>query len=102
MSDSQVIIKPKIIPKDEVKRPPMYVVVLHNDSMTPRAFVVMALKRCFQKNEPEAQSIMQEAHEEGHAVVASFPREIAEVKAAKANEFSTQHGFVLLFTAERP
>ena len=105
MSDSEVIvkptIKPTITPKEKVAAPSMYVVVLHNDAMTPRAFVVMALKTCFQKIESEAQTIMMTAHENGHAVVNSYTREIAETKAAKANDFSAKHGFVLLFTAEK-
>ena len=101
MSETKVIIKPKITPKDESQRPPMYAVILHNDPMTPRAFVVLALKKCFQKINEEAQKIMMDAHENGHSVVATFPREIAEMKAAKANDFSSQQGFVLLFTAEK-
>ena len=101
MSDSEVINKPKVVPKEETKTPSMYVVVLHNDSMTPRAFVVLSLKTCFQKVEREAQTIMMEAHEEGSAVVSMYTREIAEVKAQKANDFSTKHGFILLFTAEK-
>lgn len=101
MSDSQVIIKPKIVPKEKAKTPSMYAVVLHNDARTPRAFVVLALKKCFQKVEAEAQQLMLTAHENGHAVVATFSREVAEMKAATANDFSVQHGFVLLFTAEK-
>ena len=100
MSDSQVITKPKITPKEEVKRPSMFAVVLHNDSSTPRGFVVLSLKQCFQKVEAEAQELMMTAHENGHAVVAKFTREMAEMKASRANEFSVKHGFVLLFTAE--
>lgn len=101
MSDSEVIIKPKITPKEEVKAPSMYAVVLHNDSITPRAFVVRALKQCFQKVEREAELLMMTAHEEGHAVVATFTREVAEMKASKANDFSAKHGYPLLFTAEK-
>lgn len=100
MNDPNVIVKPDLKAKEQVKRPSMYAVVLHNDSQTPRAFVVMALKRCFQKVEAEARDLMQAAHENGSAVVATFTREIAEMRAAKANDFSTKHGYVLLFTAE--
>lgn len=101
MSNSEVIIKPKITPKEEVKAPSMYSVILHNDAMTPRGFVVIALKQCFNKVEREAERIMMEAHEEGHSVVATYTREVAETKAAKANDFSAKHGYVLLFTAEK-
>ncbi len=101
MSESDVIIKPKDVVKEKTTEPSMYSVVLHNDARTPRAFVVVALKTCFNKVEREAEKIMLEAHEEGHAVVATFSREIAESKAAKANDFSVKHGQVLLFTAEK-
>ena len=102
MSESPVIFeKPKVVPREKVAEPSMYSVILHNDSMTPRGFVVIALKQCFNKVEREANTIMQEAHEEGSAVVATFSREIAEVKAAKGNDFSAKHGQVLLFTAEK-
>jgi len=101
MSNSKVIIKPKITPKEEVQVPSMYSVILHNDAMTPRGFVVIALKTCFAKLEREAEKIMLEAHEEGHAVVATYTREVAETKAARANDFSAKHGYVLLFTAEK-
>ena len=101
MSESNVILKPKVTPKEQLQAPSMYSVVLHNDSMTPRGFVVLSLKHCFNKAEREAEQIMMEAHEEGNAVVATFTREIAETKATKANNFSTKHGYVLLFTAEK-
>ena len=101
MSDSKVIDKPKDVIKEKITEPSMYSVILHNDPMTPRAFVVLALKQCFGKAERAAEAIMLEAHEEGHAVVATYTREIAETKAAKANDFSAKHGYVLLFTAEK-
>ena len=101
MNDSEVIIKQKDVTKEVTKTPSLYVVVLHNDNMTPRAFVVMALKKCFGKTEAEAQQIMMRAHEGGHAVVATFTREIAETKAARANDFAAKRGFFLLFTAEK-
>ena len=101
MSTSEVINKPEIKEKEKLAAPSMYVVILHNDSMTPRTFVVVALKKCFQKNEKEAKAIMQTAHETGSAVVGNFSREIAESKAAKANDFSVENGYVLLFTAEK-
>jgi ATP-dependent Clp protease adapter protein ClpS len=41
MSDSQVITKnPKLSPKEKTEPPPIYVLILHNDPMTPLGFVV--------------------------------------------------------------
>jgi len=101
MSDSDVIIKPEDVVKEKVTEPSMYSVILHNDARTPRGFVVISLKTCFNKAEREAEKIMLEAHEEGHAVVATYTREIAEIKAAKANEFSVKHGQILLYSPEK-
>lgn len=101
MNDSEVIIKQKNVTKEETKTPSLYVVLLHNDNMTPRGFVVLALKKCFGKPEAEAQQIMMRAHDGGHAVVATFTREIAETKAAKANDFAAERGYFLLFTVEK-
>jgi ATP-dependent Clp protease adapter protein ClpS len=41
------------------------------------------------------------AHEEGHSVVGSYPREIAEMKALQGNDFAAKQGYVLLFTPEK-
>lgn len=101
MNPSEVILNPKLKPKEEAKPPSLYVVVLHNDNMTPRGFVILSLKQCFRKVEREAELLMMEAHEQGHAVVATFTKEIAEMKAQKANDFSSRHGYALLYSAEK-
>lgn len=102
MNEGQVTLKPKIKPKDAPKEPRPFAVVLHNDPFTPRAFVVLCLKECFRKSAGEAERLMERAHAEGVAVVGLYTREIAETKAARANDFSAKHGRVLLFTAEKP
>ena len=101
MSQSEVILNPKVLPKDKPKEPTPFVVVLHNDPYTPRAFVVLTLKECFRKTDAESQRLMMRAHADGSAVVGVFTREIAETKAARANDFAVKHGRVLLFTAEK-
>lgn len=98
MSESEVTAKRAAT---KLQEPSPYAVVLHNDPFTPRAFVVLTLKECFRKTEVESQRLMMRAHADGAAVIGLFTRDIAESKAAKANDFSAKHGRVLLFTAEK-
>jgi ATP-dependent Clp protease adaptor protein ClpS len=86
--------------KEKLKRPTMYVVVVHNDPITPRTFVVDVLRDFFFKTEVEAKRIMLLAHNFGVGVVAKFSLEIAESKASQVNEHARQFGFPLLFSIE--
>src|SRR3954467_88459 len=79
--------------EEKVKKPAMYVVVVHNDPITPRAFVVTVLKKHFGKSEEEATSIMLKAHNFGVGAVAIYSFEIAETKVAAANGYSEAEGF---------
>jgi ATP-dependent Clp protease adaptor protein ClpS len=96
MSKTDVIEKPEI----KLKKPSMYVVIVHNDPFTPRQFVVEVLQRYFQKDSAQATRIMMSAHKSGLGMVDVYTREIAEMKASVANQFSRDQGFVLLFTTE--
>ena len=87
--------------KQKVKRPSFYVVVVHNDPITPRGFVVEVLRRYFSKEEPEATRIMMLAHNFGVGVVAKYPHEIAETKATQVNEVCRLAGYPLFFSCEK-
>lgn len=84
----------------KIKRPSMYVVVVHNDPITPRAFVVQVLKKYFHKQETEATRIMLLAHNFGVGVVAKYSHEIAEIKAKQVNEYARLSGYPLHFSIE--
>jgi len=96
MSKTDVIQKPEI----KVKKPTMYVVMVHNDPYTPRSFVVEVLRRYFQKNADEATRIMLRAHNSGMGMVDVYTKEIAEMKASIANQFSREQGRILTFSTE--
>ncbi|RYZ82007.1 MAG: ATP-dependent Clp protease adaptor ClpS [Proteobacteria bacterium] len=85
---------------EQTKKPAMYAVVVHNDPYTPRDFVVEVLQKCFQKSAEEAARIMLKAHKTGVGVVSIYTLEIAETKAAIANQYSHDHGKLLLFSVE--
>lgn len=101
MSGSETITKPDVRSDDQTQEPKMYVVLLHNDSYTPRGFVVEVLQRCFQKDSEAAARIMLKAHKSGLSAVGTYSYEIAETKAAIANKYSHDQGQLLLFSVEQ-
>lgn len=86
--------------KPKIAKPSFYVIVVHNDPVTPRGFVIEVLRRFFDKPEVEAKRIMLLAHNYGVGVVGKFTREIAETKSKQVNQFCRDSGFPLYFTIE--
>ena len=71
-------------------------VVVWNDPITLMSYVVLVLRRLFGYDHETATKLMLQVHNEGRAVVASQPREQAEVSVAQL------HGFGLQATLARP
>ena len=86
--------------KPELKRPPMYKVVLLNDDYTPMEFVVHILEKFFGMNREKATQIMLTVHTEGAATVGIFPRDIAETKSEQVNLYAQEHNHPLMSTIE--
>ncbi|SJZ95501.1 ATP-dependent Clp protease adapter ClpS [Consotaella salsifontis] len=86
--------------KIKVERPRLYKVILVNDDYTPREFVVKVLKAEFRLSEDQAQRVMLTAHRLGSCLIAVFPRDVAETKAARATDAGRQAGYPLQFIAE--
>lgn len=86
--------------EEKTKKPSMYVVVLHNDPITPRAFVVTVLRKHFNKTEEDATRIMLLAHNHGVGAVAIYSFEIAETKVAQANAYADAEGYPLHFSVQ--
>ena len=84
------------ISKPEIKRPPLYKILLLNDDFTPMEFVTWSLMEYFNKTEFDAQSITLEVHKLGYAVAGVYDYQMAEQKiyevltSAKENEFPLQ------------
>ncbi len=104
MSGTETIDRPKIITDDSVdedlKKPKLYVVLVHNDPFSPRGFVVDVLQRYFQKNAEQASQIMLRAHTQGLGAVGVYTFEIAETKAAAANGYSRSQSQPLTFSVQ--
>ena len=73
--------------KPELKRPPMYKVILMNDDYTPMEFVIHILENFFSLEREKATQIMLKVHTEGSAVVGIFPKDIAETKSEQVNKY---------------
>jgi len=89
---------PEVKPK--LERPRMHKVILINDDFTPREFVTLILKSIFGMGPETAYGIMMTAHRKGASVVAVFTRDVAETKAAHANDAGREAGFPLRFETE--
>lgn len=95
-----VVLKPRVQVKPKPERPKLHKVILLNDDFTPREFVVLVLKGEFRLSEDQAYRVMITAHRKGVCVVAVFPKDVAETKAARATEMAMQKGYPLMFTTE--
>jgi len=86
--------------KKQVKKPPLYQVLLHNDNYTTMEFVVVILIRVFHQSEVDAIRIMLQVHNKGIGVAGVFTREIAETKVAQVTELAKENEYPLLCTME--
>jgi ATP-dependent Clp protease adaptor protein ClpS len=76
--------------RPQLKKPPLYKVILLNDDYTPMEFVVRVLERYFHKTREEATRIMLQVHQKGMGICGVFTREVAETKVRQ----------VMLYAAE--
>jgi ATP-dependent Clp protease adaptor protein ClpS len=88
-------VRTRIAPKENLKEPKYYNVIYLNDDKTSMDFVIESLKIIFHYSEDSAYSLTMRIHEEGSAVVATLPYEIAEQKGVEVTLLARQHGFPL-------
>lgn len=86
--------------KPELKRPPLFKVVLINDDYTPMEFVVEVLEMFFRMNREQATHVMLTVHTQGKGVCGIFTRDIAETKAAQVNQYARENQHPLLCEIE--
>ena len=86
--------------RPQLKRPPMYKVVMMNDDYTPMDFVVEILEMFFTLSEEQATQVMLKVHTEGRAVCGVFTRDIAETKAAQVNQYAQENEHPLICEIE--
>lgn len=87
-------------PKQKLKPPSMYKVMLLNDDYTPMDFVVEILEKFFSMGREKATHVMLTVHTHGKAVCGIYTRDVAETKSAQVNQYAREHQHPLLSEIE--
>ncbi|MCB0368183.1 MAG: ATP-dependent Clp protease adapter ClpS [Bdellovibrionales bacterium] len=88
----------QVIPK--IDTPKMFSVILLNDDYTPMDFVVLILKKFFNKTEEEAVKVMLDVHKKGSGVAGVFTLEVGEMKVMQTNQYAQMNQYPLKSTLE--
>lgn len=86
--------------EQQVKKPPLYKVLLHNDDYTTMEFVVFILQFVFRHTPEDANQIMWNVHRQGIGVAGIYPYEVAESKVSKVENLAREYEYPLLCTME--
>jgi len=87
--------------RDDVREPPMYRVLLHNDDYTTMDFVVEILMLVFNKSPEEAVNIMLNIHRKGIGLCGVYTYEVSETKVETVHAIAREHSFPLKCTMEK-
>ena len=90
-----------VVLDDEIKKPSLYKVFLHNDDYTTMEFVVFVLQKFFFKTMDEAQKIMLKIHREGSGLCGIYTFEVAESKKMKVLHAAKENGHPLQCSLEK-
>jgi ATP-dependent Clp protease adaptor protein ClpS len=94
-------VRPRITVKTDLTPPRKYHVIYMNDNTTTMEFVIESLKTVFDHDQQSAEELTMRIHEDGSAVVATLPYEIAEEKGVEATLLARNHGFPLQIKIEQ-
>ncbi|MDR9501817.1 MAG: ATP-dependent Clp protease adapter ClpS [Desulfurivibrionaceae bacterium] len=85
----------------EVKEPPMFKVLLHNDDYTSMDFVILVLESVFHKRAEDATRIMLNVHQQGVGVAGVYTRDMAETKIALVHDLARHQEYPLKCSLEQ-
>lgn len=100
MANSNPDIKGKIKPNMTLQEPPLFRIIYFNDDITSMDFVVNSLIDYFNYNSDTASQITMKIHDQGSAVVAVLPYEIAEQKGIEVVLEARNQGYPLQVKVE--
>src|SRR5512137_2739441 len=86
--------------KPQLKKPPLYKVILLNDDFTPMDFVVEVLTDFFNMPYEKATQVMLQVHYEGKGICGTYTKDVAETKVFIVNDYSRQHHHPLMCAME--
>lgn len=94
--------KPRTSLKSDIDlhEPPMFKVIYLNDDKTPIEFVVSSLIEHFSYAQTAAEQTALDIHQQGSAVVAVLPYELAEQKGIEITVLARNNGFPLQIKLE--
>lgn len=85
----------------EVRKSPLYKVLMHNDDYTSMEFVVEVLETVFHKSSTEANQIMLNVHFRGVGLCGVYTHEIAETRISRVHAMARSAGFPLRCSMEQ-
>lgn len=100
MPNSNPDIKGKIKPNLTLQEPPLFRIIYINDDVTSMEFVVNSLIEYFDYNPDTASQLTMTIHEQGSAIVAVLPYEIAEQKGIEVTLDARAQGYPLQVKVE--
>lgn len=86
--------------KEQLKKPPLFKVLFHNDNYTTMEFVVLVLQSVFNKTESDAMLIMLNVHRSGFGVAGVYTKDVAETKVSKTHAMAKEHEYPLKLSIE--
>ena len=90
----------RIQPRTDIKPPPLFNVIYVDDNVTTMEFVIETLKSVFGHDDTTSGHIMTKVHEDGSAVAATLPYELAEQKGVEVTLLARNNGFPLAVKLE--
>lgn len=96
----KAVTKVKIAPNFDIKEPNQYKIIYINDDVTTMEFVVETLVSVFEYGRETATELTMKVHDDGSAVVAVLPYEMAEQKGVEVTVMARNAGFPLTIKLE--
>lgn len=100
MTENKASTIEKIAVRNNITPPGLYKVIFINDDVTTMEFVIAVLVEIFSHSEEGALELTKSIHQEGAAVVAVLPYEIAEQKALEVTLMARNANFPLTVKIE--
>src|SRR5438093_10792567 len=75
----------------QLKRPPLFKVILLNDDYTPLEFVVSVVQRFFAMPRQKATQVMLKVHREGMGICGIYPKDVATTKVEQVRGYARKH-----------